>query len=483
MGGALMELVAKGSQDIFLTGNPKVSYFRSVYKRHTNFSHESIKQSITGQLDFGKTVEVIISRSGDLLSSINLEIDLPKISGKYGKTISYIDSIGHYIIDKIDFMIGEQIIDTHYGEWLEIWSELTLSESHKNGYNTMIGKNITITEAKTLIIPLQFWFCRNYGLALPLVALQYHQVKLMITLKPFSECWKKDFDTFYLDKVNNVVTINSSVSDDVVSRFSDLGLNTTLNDGSDNYFGMKLLWSDGTEDTVQNRVSGNDQSLTLETNSTVPNKTGYAYLIKGEPSIDVVLDDFRVFGDYIFLDTGERKFFAQNKHLYLIEQLQNNGINSYTKGQESNKIDLDFNHPCKELIWVNSLDFNKKLNLPFNYSDRVDTSYGSDNPVKDAIIHINGQERFDSRTADYFRLLVPYQKHSRIPENYIYVYSFAIKPEDNQPSGTCNYSRLNTSELTINFVNGIDDLTTRIYAINYNMLNIVNGMGGLAYSN
>ena len=191
----------------------------------------------------------------------------------------------------------------------------------------------------------------------------------------------------------------------------------------------------------------------------------------------------RVYCDYIYLDTSERKYFAQTKHLYLIEQLQSNGINAYSKGQESNKMDLEFNHPCKEILWVNRIDFNSKLNIPFNFSDRVDTTYGSDNPVKDVELLINGHDRFTKRKGDYFRLVLPFQKHTRAPSDFIYVYSFRLNPEEHQPSGTCNFSRLDNAELVINYKSGIENLTTKVYALNYNILNIVNGMGGLAYSN
>ena len=482
MGGALMELVAKGSQDIFLTGNPSVTYFRSVYKRHTNFSHESVIQSFQGQLDFGKKIECVISRSGDLLSSVILEIDLPKIVGKRGKDIRWVNAIGHHIIKEAELQIGGQPIDKQYGEWLEIWSELTLDESKKQGYNNMVGKDIQITDEKTLIIPLQFWFCRNYGLALPLVALQYHEVRVIITLAPFSECWNYEFDTYYLTKSGNNVTIDKSVSSNVETLFPDSS--GIYVDGEDDYFNMRLIWSDGSEDIAQNRAIGDNQTLVLKSNSFIGDKsTGeYAYLVKEEPKEDYKLGDARLYCDYIFLDTGERKFFAQTKHLYLIEQLQTNGVNSYTKGQENNKISLEFNHPCKELIWVNRLDFTKKFNGHFNFSNNVNEKYGKD-PVDNAVLYINGEERFKSRKADYFRYLVPYQRHTRVPDNFIYVYSFSIKPEENQPSGSCNFSRLNTSELTLNFKEGIDNLTTRIYATNHNLLNIVNGMGGLAYSN
>ena len=163
MGGALLELVAKGSQDIFLTGNPNTTYFRSVYKRHTNFSSESIIQTIDGAVNFGKKIECVIARSGDLLTSVIVEIDLPKLEGKRGKDIYWVDAIGHHLIKSVEIEIGGLLIDRHYGEWLEIWTELTMTEAKKSAYNSMIGKGVSINSERTLFVPLQFWFCRNYG--------------------------------------------------------------------------------------------------------------------------------------------------------------------------------------------------------------------------------------------------------------------------------------------------------------------------------
>ena len=477
MGGALLELVAKGSQDIFLTGNPNTTYFRSVYKRHTNFSSESIIQTIEGAVNFGKKIECVIARSGDLLTSIIIEIDLPKLEGKRGKDIYWVDAIGHHLIKSVEIEIGGLLIDRHYGEWLEIWTELTMTEAKKSAYNSMIGKGVSINSERTLFIPLQFWFCRNYGLALPLIALQYHEVKLIIEFNDFNSSWAKSFNTYYLDKTSNAVTINTTQTSNVSTRFSNVG---NLADGFDHYYNMQLLWDDGSTNTVVSRTNDNTLSITSDSSS---NKTGYAYLITEEPKETLELKDVRIYCDYIYLDTGERKYFAQTKHMYLIDQLQNNGINEYSKGQESNKINLEFNHPCKEIFWINKLKFNTNLNQPFNYTDRINTAYGSDNPVEDVELLINGQERFTKRKGDYFRLVVPYQKHTRAPSNYIYVYSFCLNPEEHQPSGSCNFSRLDNAELTINFKKSMGDLTTHIYALNYNMLNIVNGMGGLAYSN
>ena len=291
MGGALMELVAKGSQDLFLTGNPSVTYFKNVYKKHTNFSYESIQQSIVGNANFGNKIECVISRTGDLLTGIIIEIDLPKIEGKRGKSVSWINSIGHYLLKSIELQIGGNKIDKHYGEWLEIWNELTISESHKTGYYNMIGKNISITDKKTLIIPLQFWFCRNYGLALPLIALQFHEVKLIIELNDFSKCWKKDYDYYYLDRiqVNNkwIIRINENVNDDDVKTiFNDSSI---LSDGSDIYNDMKLLWVEDEEiNTISNKTIGSDDSLDLKNFSGNQEKTGYAYLLKNEPLIMIM---------------------------------------------------------------------------------------------------------------------------------------------------------------------------------------------------
>ena len=366
------------------------------------------------------------------------------------------------------------MIDKHYGEWLEIWSELTVTESKRPAYNSMIGKGVSINEERTIFIPLQFWFCRDYGLALPLIALQYHTVKLHFEFNSFETCWRKEFSSYYLTKTGNIATINTSQVSKVSTIFSDLGI---LPDSQDYYNQMKLLWEDGETSIVETRNSNSELQLLSDS---IPDRTGYAYLIEEEPLKEYRIKDTRIFCDYIFFRHGERKFFAQTKHNYLIEQIQSNGENDYTKGQESNKIALEFNHPVKEIFWVNNLHFNKKLNLHFNFSDSVDTTYNPSNPVESSQLFLNNDERFTRRKGDYFRLVIPYQRHTRAPSDFIYVYSFCLNPEEHQPSGTCNFSRLDNIELLVSFKPHLDNLTTHIYAINYNMLNVVNGIGGFS---
>lgn len=476
-----MELVAKGAQDIYLTGNPNVTYFKSIFKRHTNFSIESIEQSFTsGDQNFGKRITSTIKRTGDLLSGISLEIDLPAISGKRAGTVmKWTNSIGHSILNSIELEIGGQIIDRQYGEWMEIWSELTLQGGHLDGYKTMIGKNVNsqgvdANKEVKLIIPLQFWFCRNIGLAIPLVSLQYHEVKIHIDLKSFDECWKKEVKRYYVetnDSNQNRVNIASGGEQPIESEFK----------ADDVFANQKFYWEiDGKELIVSSRNSASEIVLSA---NTVAGRKGYAYLQMDEPDKEYAIKNIRIFCEYIFLDTNERKYFAQNQHIYLIEQVQFNGNSSYIFSQDSSKIELEFNHPCKELFWVAQMDIAKKFNNHFNFSDKIDIATHGDNPMVDCILNINGQERFSVRNANHFRYEIPYRRHTRIPENFIYIYSFSLKPEQSQPSGTCNFSRLDSSELVMNFKRELTDSKIRVYALNYNILNVKNGMGGLAYSN
>ena len=332
MTGGLLELVAKGSQDIFLTGNPSVTFFRSVYKKHTNFSMESVQQSLVGNYDFGQTLFCNISRSGDLLHGIVIEIDLPKITSILGINNKWIDSIGHFIIKEVSIEIGGQIIDRQYGEWMEIWNELTLNAEHKDGYNTMVGKDSAITNEKTLIIPLQFWFCKNIGLALPLIALQYHEVKLHIKIEDFKNLWHKSVERYNVTRqTNGTIDINAGTSSGDTDTFA------SIDTAGERYTGMSIIWEDDEEENIIAGYTDADTITVLGTFSAI--KTGNIYIIldKPDPSVEHKLGDIRIYCDYIYLDTAERKYFAQANHNYLIEQVQFNGTNDYQTGTDSLK--------------------------------------------------------------------------------------------------------------------------------------------------
>ena len=316
-----------------------------------------------------------------------MQVDLPALTGT---NVGWTNHVGHALIDNVTIEIGGQTIDQHYGSWLHIWNELTQTAEKEDGYAAMIGNTTALTSTAdgstprtTLYIPLQFWFCRNAGLALPLIALQYHEVKFNIQFRALSELAK------------------------------------------------------GT--------------------------------VSGSPSLNASL-----YVDYIYLDTDERRQFAQVQHEYLIEQLQFTGAES-TLGS-SFKSKLALNHPCKELIWVVQPDA--------NVSDKNWTDFADDTAqtVADAKLQLNGQDRFSVREGAYFNLVQPYQHHTRIPATGIYVYSFALNPEQHQPSGTVNMSRIDNATLLLN-LDYVEAAKLHVFATNYNVLRVMSGMGGLAYSN
>jgi len=536
-----MQLVAYGAQDVYLTGNPQITFWKVTYRRHTNFAMESIEQTFNGQADFGRRVQCTVSRNGDLCYRTYLQVTLPQVGGQncYAR---WLDNPGHQLISMVEVEIGGQRIDRQYGDWMHIWNQLTLTSEQEDGYHKMIGNTTQLTfltdpnfadvatacsaagvpqavcaprralPETTLYVPLEFWFCRNPGLALPLIALQYHEVKINIELRPMDEC---------LWAVKGIGTTDSS----------------NVGKHSDSY----------------------QKSLVAAS----------------------------LYVDYVFLDTDERRRMAQNPHEYLIEQLQFTGDESI--GSSSNKVKLNFNHPCKEIIFVVQPDANvsycdsfeegQALNMalgaqPFNYTDALDALPNSirafssseqlegaatggkagdatqnkvidtnglfndrtaggpadqadfsgasvtdlsmafkdsvnngvsdagafvlcetsrklhcwgENPVVTAKLQLNGQDRFSEREGTYFDLVQPFQHHTRHPDTGINVYSFALRPEEHQPSGTCNFSRIDNATLQLVVsaaaIGSSATAKVRVYATNYNVLRVMSGMGGLAYSN
>lgn len=638
-----MQLAAYGAQDVYLTGNPDITFFKIVYRRHTNFAMESIENTFNTEAKFGSRVTSVISRNGDLVSGIYLQATLPDITEKgvsdFGITSEgfdmpnrrytrWIDNIGHYLIKTVEIEIGGQVIDRHYSDWLEIWAQLTVPASQMEGYRKMIGQdpyNVfgqntglqadvlraekpvfqsqhfpnhkgngdAVLVGREIYVPLQFWFCRDYGAALPLIALQHHEVRINV-----------EFRNTY-----------------------------------------ELIMSYGT-------------------------KTGWA---EGKSVIHDGLD-VSLWVDYIYLDHDERRAFAQVSHEYLIEQLNINETTVETGTDEkprANKVDLYFDHPIKELVWVckpfsNAREFcnfsntrmkvrppldsvilqedtapqaglsglpagrlgrelddiNAVYRLPghttiqrgqvltvtddpdanlltndtiiFNPPDQLRFRLGdlvvindqneeryiellvsdvdenfrplafrtvtsiqnalplprlyvfvvavdqigsnatvnadgiasltgcslqnittfpelidfasynstrpynslglSQNPVKYAGLQLNGYDISSRLPGVYFNRYQPYKCHSNAPQSPgINVYSFAIKPEDQQPSGSCNFSRLNTARLLL-WIGGLYDggssgkeikdqvtIGISVYAVNYNVLRIMSGMAGLAY--
>jgi hypothetical protein len=176
MGGGLMQLVAHGAQDVYLTSNADITFFKVVYRRHTNFAVEAIEQTFNGTADFGRKVSATVSRNADLVTRAYVQVDMPAVTVLAASTGGWVRNVGHLLLNNVSVDIGGQQIDKHYGEWLAIWASLTVKTDQSVGYDQMTAGTLddnvaaAATVARTLYIPLQFWFCRNVGLALPLIA-------------------------------------------------------------------------------------------------------------------------------------------------------------------------------------------------------------------------------------------------------------------------------------------------------------------------
>ena len=570
-----------------MTGNPQITFWKVTYRRYTNFAIESIEQTFNGQADFGRRVQCTISRNGDLAYRTYLQVTLPEInqlmgigsfaagqgSGVYAR---WLDFPGEQLIAQVEVEIGGQRIDRQYGDWMHIWNQLTMTAEQQRGYFKMIGNTTQLTfitdpsfsdvdgpcdslaprqvcaprnalPETTLYVPLQFWFCVNPGLSLPLIALQYHEVKINLDIRPIDEC---------------------------------LWAVTTLNCNTAPYTGAAGQYAIGRP--VPATIAYN-QSLVAAS----------------------------LYVDYVFLDTDERRRMAQNPHEYLITQLQFTGDESVGSSSNKIKLNFNHPvkeliwvvQPDQNVDYCSSLTCDALLfkvlgAQPFNYTDAIDalpnaihafggpqavaadknayidarglfqdagaldayipegftgywngpndpynepnlggpqvtlnttdgtyTGITSDvlaqyqdgttahnmessvsdagtfvltetsldmhcwgqNPVVTAKLQLNGQDRFSEREGSYFSWVQPYQAHTRNPDEGINVYSFALRPEEHQPSGTCNFSRIDNATLQLVLSNatveGTKTAKVRVYATNYNVLRIMSGMGGLAYSN
>ena len=568
-----MQLVSYGAQDIYISGNPQITFWKVLYKRHTNFAMEAIEVTFNGQADFGRRVTAVISRNADLMYRTYIQVTLPQVQlAVPGDRFRWLNYVGHRLVKQVEIEIGGSRIDRQYGDWMQIWTQLTQPAGTQVAFDEMVGNSHDLvllkdqtgialdatcaqseltnscmsragTPLKTLYIPLQFWYCRNPGLAIPLIALQYHEVRINV-----------EFEQNY----------NCCYGDNISGQYGTVG-----------------------GGAASNSQGFNTQSAAIQSLGNGVNSIQQLQLVAASLYID-----------YVYLDTEERRRFAQQSHEYLIDQLQFTGDETVTAS--SNKIQMNFNHPVKELVWVVQRDSFVDCNSPptpwiqeaagqqpFNYSDdwttegivmnvlgrgalatngtgntgvtgglpanalpTLNVGNGSGtapnpyyapyaglgwaqgaglttgsgiytnpynmadddlifegttnyllakvilasgvkcegkNPVEVAKVQLNGQDRFSEREGPYFDTVQPWQHHTRTPSKGVNVYSFALKPEEHQPSGTCNFSRIDKATLnltlSVNTVKNQNTAKVRIYAVNYNVLRVMSGMGGLAYSN
>lgn len=589
-----MQLVAYGAQDVYLTGNPQITFFKVVYRRHTNFAMEVVEITMNGNPDFGRRTTATITRNGDLITKMYLRVVVDSVvaTAPFAGKFAWCRRLGHALIGSVEIEIGGSKIDKQYGTWLDIWYELTHPFGQERGYNAMIGDVPELTalsapdgvtgvtkQPYTMFIPLQFWFCRNTGLALPLIALQYHEVRLTFEFVQAERLIVKTADFNYS---NNALTMQDcSILVDYVyldseerRRFAQVGHEylieqlqyTGAESAIQNSVKVKLGFNHPTKELVWAIKNGNYHPVsnhlhyflaytekddwTVGLQMAADNvATG---MVKIFPAADVSAGDpvpfedpnytapgydevtgVSVDGTYDF-DYGSVKitiditipstagFPGVIVGIYNVGVLVAGGVDYGTriKAMTIEVVDeTTFKVTATEHtfnIWDISIPVdafsadNRLVTLEpntvltnrytiydvavmqhFNYGLFID---GSGNPINHALIQLNGHDRFDVREGNYFNYVQPNQHHSRTPADGINVYSFGLYPEQHQPSGTCNLSRIDNTQLNVNFVSGTktgepplnflnSDTQLYIFAFSYNVLRIMSGMGGLAYSN
>ncbi|VVU94891.1 Large eukaryotic DNA virus major capsid protein [seawater metagenome] len=539
MGGGLMQLVATGPQDVYLTGNPQITFFKVMYRRYTNFSTESVQQNFEGEAGFGRTVTSIISKNGDLLTKIYLKVILAATEEKESIPYAYVNKLGHALIDNVKVDLGGTVIDQHYGDWLNIWIELSLDQGKQESYLDLIGQREELTsltnskEETILYIPLQFWFCRFNGLALPLIALQYHDVKISVKFSDLENC---------------IILGKNKIRDDIVIKDSYLLVDYVYLDGNE----RKRFATMPHEYLIEQLQFSGDEFLRsdnefIKLNFSHPCKSLYwvthiSRFFNNNSSIAINNNgkiDYQQFAKIVWMLTRNGEYIEENGQYYLELDTENKDeilIPSMATNTNSKIVDILENIDAQFLfanidnrvnlnnlfnVFINdeklSLEqvsitteylsdlfdgqtkkdilnlFSIKLIQPFNYGLYINEEA---NPILNGELLLNGHSRFSIKHGQYFNYVQPYQHFTRTPTDGINVYSFAINPEEHQPSGSCNMSRIDNCILHLKLKSQNQDTDDpdfqewygnnsiiKIYTMNYNVLRIMGGMGGLAYMN
>lgn len=518
MSGAIVQLVAYGIQDLYLTYDPQITFFKIIYRRHTNFSVESVLQNFTEPADFGKTVTCNLAQVGDLVEKTFLYIQIPAVpkfvdnNGNEDmiKKFAWVRSLGFAIIKEISLEIGGKLIDRQYGEWLYIWSQV--SNKQDLGLDKMIGNIPEIYEFSNgkkgyeLYIPLNFWFCRYTGLSLPLIALTSSDVKISITFRRLDECLRIG-PTHSIEILEDIVPFsNGDYIEQIVNGEKIQGYFIDYDYITKKLYYIKIQNQNATKKTFtslsqQTASFGIINDITYAPN--IPYRiynplTGFFCTPRPNITEKIEISNFIykpkivnsfLYVNYIYLDTDERLKFARSNHEYLIDQIQfNQDINIKSPNVKQN---LSLIHPCKSHYWIAQLDSiigTGTINDIFNFTDSPlrypdGRLYGND-LILSASLLLSGRSRFSVRESEYFNYIVPYQCHYRGPIKGINVYSFCLKPEDNQPSSTCNMSKIDTISMEMKLRNVISTINTcriRSYTLNYNVLRVFFNLGGLAF--
>lgn len=623
MGGALLDLVAKGVQDVFLTAKPEITFFKSVYRRHSNFSSETLEAPIDGARPGGSyTIE--IQRIGDLIHNMYLKVGLPAItaamlgddSGEINKTkMAWVRRVGHAIVKSCELQIGGSRIDRQTSVWYDIMYNYTCTASQERGYREMIGDVEELTTlsgakdpsngsevvipAKDLYIPFRFSFCRFVSLALPAIALQYHQIRIALQLEEVSKliCWTGAsapntanitfqnaalmIKYFYLDslerhrfaRMGHEYLIEQLQTPNAESLSGNSGNTTSTGKFSLNFNHpcKEFIWGSNlgafNGESLARGSGSRGRFLTYSGNDNWETALGYAARNVANGMFKVVdhgsteaHPDFtltrsvtsgsvetqlvnlnigtKTLPVYVVIRNESQNEIADNSQLGIQVQPFPLGKNSYNiaEGLKSLTLNLTVTSSTEsgqgsgyDQVVLADLDNNavvvndheltlEDVSIPVeDWSDnRLNTVVGSGvnpwdvtvvqhgnyglrldgkgNPVSTSYLNINGHDRFSTMPGAYFNYVQPFEHHTRTPADGLNSYSFALKPEEHQPSGTMNMSRIDNAQLILEFRDNlrtyraakldiVRDTKVHIFAVNYNILRVLGGMAGTAYSN
>jgi hypothetical protein len=505
MSGGLIQLVAYGIQDMFLTGDPQITFFKTTYRRHTNFTIEPVAQYFNKtSVKLGDTVYCNMSRTGDMVYRVYLVVTLPPIPQFTANGLrdsrtkfSWIRKLGFAMIKKVSFDLGGQIIDSQTGEWMNIWHELTHPDN--NNSRRMIGDVPEVTDWSngkspyTLHVPLFFWFCKDNVLALPLVALQYSQARIAVEFQPPEKCYNIS-PTHSIQLLDDTVqykpyeyieqTIDGNLTQGIFVDFDPITRTMWYIKITDTPFVAMQTTSIG-DDRVRRRYAIHGISSRY---TAYPLDNAVTRQVKRKITPNIIFSDCHLDVEYVYLDVDERARLLQTAHQQLIEQVQ---IGSSKLLQSNNTaVKLSLNHPCKALFWIVQLKGSANLNDRFNYTtspyrDRSGALIGK-NLVVEAELVLNGQSRTGTKGGGYFNWLQPYLYYAASPSEGINAYAMGILPMKWMPSGSANMSKIDDIELRLKIdprVNIAQTGTLQVYALSYNVLRSINGLGGVLFSN
>ena len=529
MTGGLMQLVAYGAQDLYLTGDPQITFFKTIYRRHTNFATEYIPQYYKVLPSFTPTqrnsVSVKINRDADLIHDCYVVLDLPDVYSTEDEKFQWVENLGENFIANVDITVNGLLIDKHYSQWLNVWAQLTIDRSKRRAYNTMIGNtpemrfppkyNGTYSSGsqpsiygRRLYIPLFFWYCNNPGLAIPLIALQYTEIYVNIEFRP----------------LNELFTMWYGLSPENFYEFGKTGNTPTTGIPS---FDKQLFQAiqDADNPKLVNKTAA-EVVDTLEAQGYSP-LNYFWYFTNGTDAPENWSQNSYLLVNYIYLDEDERRRFAAVSHEYLITQTQ---LQEFTGITGINFLEMKINNPVKELYYVTQrtdvyvvnqwnnytnclyyspLDSIEFITNAYNFREQRDFASNGISPCLPTLANqisgdpnafdlnhlnillrgkliLNGHDRFDTRDSIFFNALQPYKYHTNSPNEGIYLYNFGINPEGFQPAGTCNFSRINRAQFEVllrQLVNTEIQYNVNMYALNNNIFRIMGGIGSIVFSN